>query len=78
MATAYLFFVATNMIEYLFVGGASETDIQMFQAITLIIAVSQAALFTLVFYVFYVWFALRFINYAHRFQVIEHVLENDT
>ena len=35
-------------------------------------------IFTLVFNAFYLWFAFRFINYRHRFQVIEHALNEET
>jgi AraC-like DNA-binding protein len=34
-----------------------------------------AIMFTLVFDVFYVWFAIRLNNYAHRFSVIENALD---
>jgi AraC-like DNA-binding protein len=34
-------------------------------------------LFTVVYGVFYIWFTIRFINYAHRFHIIEHALENE-
>ena len=36
-----------------------------------------AILFAVVFNSFYLWFAIRFINYAHKFRVIEHVLDNE-
>ena len=38
----------------------------------------SAIAFTLVFNAFYLWFAFRFINYGHRFHVIEHALGEET
>lgn len=39
--------------------------------------VITALIFTLVYDIFYVWFAIRFINYAHRFHLIEHAMDEN-
>ena len=38
-------------------------------------SLETALAFTVVFCLFYPWFAIRFINYAHRFHVIENAME---
>lgn len=46
MAVAYLFIVIAAVSEYLFTADSSETDIHLLQTVILIIAVSQASLYT--------------------------------
>jgi AraC-like DNA-binding protein len=40
------------------------------------ISVPVALLFSIVFNVFYIWFAIRFMNYAHQFHVIERAMDD--
>jgi len=44
---------------------------------TVFMSIFVAMIFTVVFDIFYIWFALRFINFTHRFHIIEKALDND-
>ncbi len=46
-------------------------------ATSLFVSTAVALGFTLVFDLFYLFFAIRFINYAHRFSIIEEAMESD-
>lgn len=45
---------------------------------SIFISTTSALAFTVVFDLFYLFSAVRFINYAHRFSTIEEAMENDT
>jgi len=44
---------------------------------TIFMSIPLLMIFTVVFNVFYIWFAIRFINYTHRFYIIENVFDNE-